>query len=299
MNLCQQCKRPEPHTYLCENCTTQLANMLHQLPWLITELDNRIQQLTRTTHGTIGRNRRPANELNAIDFDAADTARKTRKTLLHWVTEIAQKATGRTPPALHTATTTDLAKWLYANVNHIARLDLARRNHKGHTTGHRLYHDIEKLVGTNHQRTGTLIKAINPTERHFAGLCHTITGHNHQGEPIHCQTTLYADVDETTITCPTCKQPIDVEKNRRDTEIDRDLMTEPKLLEVLADLDEKVSRVKLYQWIREKRIRPKGWIHDGRIVQYRIRRGDPAVYSLARARKLRAREQQRQEANAQ
>jgi len=288
MNLCQQCHAQEDHAYLCERCTLQLATMLDQLPWLLDELDARIQRLDKVSIGTIGRTRRP-DELNVIDFDAAETARKTRKTLTHWVITVAEKHTGRQPSALSTVDTKTLAKWLYVNVHAIAQLNCAGQ----------LYHDVHKLVGGDTERKGQLVKAINRQERHFAGPCPTVTGHDRSGDEIQCGTTLYADIDEKTVTCPTCKQNIDVEKNRLKAAVDRDLLPEPKLLEVMDNLGERISRVKLYQWIREQRIRPKGWLHNGEIVHFRIRRGDPAVYSLARARKLRNREAQRQESHAQ
>lgn len=287
INLCQECKR-QCQLYLCEDCTKILADILSQLPFLIEELDTRIQKLDRINSGTIGRNRRP-DELNLIDFDAAETARKLRQELTTWVERVAEQHTGRKPPGLATVRTTDLARWLQANVEAIARIDCAGA----------LFHDIKKRVG-NDTRGGTLVKAINRTARHFAGPCPTIRAHNGRGEEITCDEILYADEDDRTITCPACKQDIDVEQNRLRANVKRDLMTEPKLLETMNNLDEKVSRVTFYRWVREKRIRPKGWIHDGRIMPIRIRRGDPAVYSLARARKVRTREQQKkQEATAQ
>lgn len=283
MNLCQACKRPENNNYLCTDCETTLADMLSQIPWLIEELDTRIQRFDRITQGTIGR-ARSIDPPAIIDFDACETARNLRADLLRWVERVAEAHTGRRPAVLHTAATADLARWLQHNVHHIARLALAGN----------LFHDIEKKVGQD-QTGGQLVKAINRTARHFAGTCPTIRGHNPRGEPLHCDQPLYADTDERTTTCPKCKQDINVEANRRQSEIDRDLMTEPKLLEVLADLGENVSRVRFYRWVKELRIRPKGWIHNGAIVPVRIRRGDPAVYSLARARKLRAKEETRQE----
>ena len=291
-NLCQQCRRPEPHAYLCESCATQLANMLAELPWLIEELDNRIQQLARITHGTIGRQRRPA-ELNAIDFDAAETARKVRKTLLHWVTEIAQKHNGRTPPALNTVHTKHLARWLLANVDAITRLDLAHRNHKGHTTGHRLYHDIAQLTGTpTDPQGGQLHHAINRHEKNFAGPCPTVVRRGRRGEPIECATILYADIDQATVQCPTCHHHIDVEENQKKARKDRDLVTKQQLLEALADIDEPVPAKTLDQWIRARRLRRRGWLHNGEFVAFRIHADDPALYSLDRARKLRARDRQ-------
>lgn len=277
MNLCQACKRPN-QLYLCEECSTTLWNMLDQIPWLLDELDARIQKMDRIPHGTIGRNRRP-HEMSVIDFDACETARNTRKSLQKWVEDVAERHTGRTPPGLDTCATRDFARWLQVNTTAIARLDLAGA----------LHHDISKMVGPG-PRGGQLVNAINRVEKRFAGPCPTIRGYDNQGRPIECGTTLYADVDENSTVCPDCEQTINVTDNLDKAAVDRDLLPEPKLLEVLKNIGEPVSRVKLYQWIREQRIRPKGWMHQGQIMPLRVRRGDPAVYSLARARKLRNRE---------
>lgn len=282
MTTCQNCKRPENNAYLCENCTIQLENMLSQLPWLLDELDNRIQQLDRLPHATIGRNRR-SNELNIIDFDAAETARNTRKTLLHWVQTITQRHTGRTPPALHTVATKNLARWLHTNTHPIAQLDSA---------GH-LYHDIAKLVGTDHQRHGQLIAAINPHERHLVGPCPTITGRDHNGHPHQCQQTLFADTYDQTTTCPTCHHTINVEQTRRKAAADRDLHTRTDLLELLANIDEPTTTDRLNAWIRARRLRPAGYLHNHHITQHRTHPNAEPVYSLTRARKIRHREHQK------
>ncbi len=46
MNVCQACKR-QAQLYLCDDCETTLANMLDQIPWLLDELDARIQGMDR------------------------------------------------------------------------------------------------------------------------------------------------------------------------------------------------------------------------------------------------------------
>ena len=276
--ICQTCRRQSP-LYLCTDCTSTLTDMLTQIPFLAEELDTRIQKLDRINLGTIGRNRRP-DELNVMDFDAAEQSRKLRKLLLHWVTTIATRHAGRPPHALSTVRTGDLALWLAANTKGIARLDL--RDPRG---GHQLFNDIRRLVGTDTQRTGTLVTAINPRERHFAGPCPTIRGYR-GNDPIECNTLLYADIDQITVRCPTCKQDIKVEDNRLKARIDRDLLTEPKLREVMASLGETVSRTRFYAW----RMRPRGWMHDGQFVKRRVSQRDPAVYSLRKARRMWARD---------
>lgn len=279
MTDCRNCKRPTD-LYLCHDCTQVLGDMIGQLPWLLDELDARIQRLDRVSVGTVGRNRRP-DELSVMDFDAADTAREIRKDLLRWVETVAERHTGRKPPGLATVTTKDLARWLQANTAAIARLPLAGD----------LYRWVNRLVGSD-QRGGQLVRSINPTERHFAGLCPTIRGHGPDGEPIECGEPLYADVDERTVECPTCHQQIDVEQNRRDTAAARDLRTADEIIEILANLDEPVEPKQLNGWIQAQRLRPKGWRHDGAIVETRVNQHSQPVYSLKRVQKLRRRDQQ-------
>lgn len=279
MITCQHCKRAT-QLYLCDDCTDALRDMIEQIPWLLEELDNRIQKLDRINLGTIGRNRRP-DELTPIDFDAVDLARTTRKTLLKWVNQVAERHTGRRPTALDTVTTADLARWLATNTHAIARLDCAGQ----------LYNTINHLVGTN-QQGAQLIRAINPTEHHLVGPCPTITGRDHNGHPRQCETTLYADTYDRTVTCPTCNQDIDVEDTRRRAAADRDLHTRDNLLDVLANIDEPVDPTRLDSWIRARRLRPAGYLHpdDHTITEFRINPNAQPVYSVERARKLRRRD---------
>lgn len=277
MITCQACSRPT-QLYLCDTCQTELTNMLDQIPWLLTELDNRIQRLDRIAVGTIGRNRAP-DQLNVIDFDAAETARTTRALLLQWVETVAQSHTGRPIPATTTIHTSQLARWLQANTNAITRLPLAGS----------LYRDIKKLVGTD-QQGGQLVQAINPIERHLVGPCPTITGRDHNGHPRQCSRTLFADTYDRTTTCPTCHHTIDVERNRRQAAADRDLHTQTDLLEVLANIAEPITKDRIDRWIKARRLRPAGYTHDGSIIEYRINPNAEPVYSLERARKLRRRD---------
>ena len=279
MTECQHCKRPT-QLYLCDDCTDTLRDMLSQIPWLLEELDARIQKLDRTPHGTIGRTRLP-DELSVIDFEAAKTARNIRKQLRRWVETIAERHTGRKPPVLDTVATADLARWLQLNAAAIARLNIAGQ----------LYAEIDKLVGSD-QKGGQLVRAINPIEHHLVGPCPTITGRDHNGYPRQCGHILFADTYDRTVTCPDCEQDIDVERTRLATAQARDHYTEVDLLDLLTNIDESVTPDQLARWINARRLRRAGWLHDdGTITEYRLNddRAEP-VYSLDRARKLRRRD---------
>ncbi|ORA23417.1 DUF1922 domain-containing protein [Mycobacterium aquaticum] len=267
------CKRPS-QLYLCNDCTRVLGNMLDRVPELLDDLDARIQKLDRVPHGTIGRIR-SASDLNVMDFDAAETARDTRKLLRRWVETIAERHTGRRPPGLDTIATRDLARWLQVNIEAIARLDCAGN----------IFDDVNKLVGSG-DKGGQLVCAIDRRERHFIGPCSTITGHDNAGHPIECSEILYAQVGDRTVDCPACGQEIDVAANQRRALASRDLMTEPTLLEALDNAGEPMKPETLTRWIAIKRLRPRGYLHQGQFVKTRVQETDRALYSFDTARRL-------------
>lgn len=280
MTTCQQCDRQDQKAYLCEMCALQLTQMLDQIPWLLQQLDDRIQKLDRVTLGTIGRNRGQDDTRDVIDFAAAEKSRKVRKMLLRWVVDIVEHHTGRIPPGLATVATPDLARWLKANITAISE----------HPHAGALYTAIAKLVGPDTNRTGTLVTAINPTQRHLVGPCPTPTGRDHKGHPTYCGHILYADTYDRTVTCPDCEHDIDIESTRRRAAAERDFHTETQLLEVLANCGEPVEPETLEAWIKAKRLRPAGRLHNGLIVPTHTHDQDPYVYSVKRARKLRERD---------
>lgn len=276
---CQQCGTDNPG-HLCGPCAQQLSQMLEQIPWLLNELDARVQKLDRVNLGTIGRTR-SQDSLDVMDFDAAEKSRAVRKLLLRWVVHVVQEHTGRIPPELAAVTTPDLARWLKVNVPAIAKLDTAGD----------LYRDIRQLVGTDTARTGTLVTAINPLQRHLVGPCPTVTGRDRQGHPAQCGHILYADTYDRTVTCPACKHDIDIEATRRRAAAERDYHTAEQLLDVLDTIGEPVEPDTLDTWIKARRLRPAGRLHNGAIVPTHTHDNEPYVYSVKRARKLRVRDQ--------
>jgi len=276
---CQNCGTVTLDHHLCEACCQQLAQMLDQIPWLIKELDARVQKLDRVNLGTIGR-ARSQDSLDVIDFAAAEKSRAVRKLLLRWVVHVVQHHTGRIPPELASVTTPDLARWLKVNIPAVTRLDDAGN----------LYNDVKRLVGTDTARTGSLVAAINPLQRHLVGPCPTVTGRDRRGQSTHCGRILYADTYDRTVTCPACRRDIDIETTRRHAAAERDYYTADQLLDVLRNIDEEVERDTLDAWIKARRLRPAGRLHNGAIVPTHTHDNEPYVYSVKRARKLRARD---------
>ncbi|SHY98595.1 Uncharacterised protein [Mycobacteroides abscessus subsp. abscessus] len=267
------CKRAS-ELYLCNDCTTVLRNMLDQVPALLDELDARIQKLDRVPHGTIGRTRGPS-DLNVMDFDAVETARETRKMLRSWVETVAEQHSGRRPPGLDTVETRSFARWLQVNAEAIARLEIAGK----------IYDDIKKLVGSD-QRGGQLVRAIDRRERHFAGACPTITGWDAHGHVIECGEILYDEYGDRTIDCPTCGQEIDVKRNQVKALATRDLMPSDALLEALENAGETIEAEQIERWIAIKRLRPRGYMHQGKFVKTRVQEADNALYSFEAARRI-------------
>ncbi|SHZ72691.1 Uncharacterised protein [Mycobacteroides abscessus subsp. abscessus] len=107
---------------------------------------------------------------------------------------------------------------------------------------------------------------------------------------IECGKFLYAATDERSITCPSCKQPVDVQRNRQRAWREGDRLTERILLKRLKDIEEPVSERQLYRWLRQRKLAPVGWLHKGVFVEHYIMRGDPRVFSLRSVRQLRAAE---------
>ncbi|WP_016892054.1 hypothetical protein [Mycobacteroides abscessus] len=175
--------------------------MLDQVSELLAELDARIQKLDRVPHGTIGRTHGPS-DLNVMDFDAAETARETRKMVRCGVETVTAQHRGRRPPGLDAVETRMFARWLQVNVETIARLDIAGK----------IYDDIKELIGSG-DKGGTLVRAIDRRERHFAGSCPTVKGWDANGRVIECGEMLYDEYGSRTIDYPTCGQEIDVKRN--------------------------------------------------------------------------------------
>lgn len=296
---CSRCRADVTDRYLCTVCTDMLADMLGEIPWLLEQLEVTRTCQDRLTVGAVGRD---SARRWPLRVGAMRLAEDVHDMLVDWVERLVednglkffpQMSVGtnfigplrrgwQRLPAGYSGSPTQRARWLAHHINTIAsREDCGQ-----------LYRDIAHLTGDPDKpnEQGRLVMAINRNSRVFAGPCPTLRGYDNEGLPIECGVILYALEGQDEIECPKCGQPIDVKANRLKAATDRDLLTEKQLFQVLDDIGEHVPRVTFYAWLKEQKVRPRGFLHDGEIVPQQVRKKDPRVFSVSAVRALRSQE---------
>lgn len=268
MTDCRNCRR-STELFLCQLCTKELHALLADLPWLLDQLEITVIRQDKLSTGVIGRS---SDNPSPINVGAMELSRNLRGQLGTMVRDLCE-VRGVTAPKKAWSNSV-MAQWLGTNISAISCSEDAGQ--------------ISREI-----RTGTeaVLAVINRVSRMYCGPCTSVVARNPQGEDVECGHDLYADRESVgDAQCTKCQQYFDPRQQLLTTIKRRDLLPEPALLETLATLGEKVSRVKLYDWIRSGALRPRGYVHQGRIVPTRIQRGDPRVFSLSHARQLRWRE---------
>lgn len=296
MTKCRKCSQPA-QLFLCPKCVAALREHATQLAWLVERLDETVTRQDKLASPTIGK---ASDEPLPFNANASEIAHRARGTVTTWVRAICEHRgimfepvrvvpldfIGPLPderwrrlPRRYRPTLADMCEWLAEHVHAIA-----------------LTPGAEECALDMAELCASIVQAVNRQERHFAGPCPTVKGHDRRGEQITCGRMLYAGADEQFIECPTCKTRIDAQKNRLRTSVDRDLMPEPKLLEALraveGGLDEDgnpkpvPSKNHIRRWIKKRQLHIRGWVHQGRVVEHYIQRGDPRVFSFSQAQHL-------------
>ncbi|WP_374159064.1 hypothetical protein ACEWX3_07530 [Mycobacterium sp. G7A2] len=307
MASCLHCKA-KSERYLCSVCCGLLANMLEELPDLLNELDVTRSRQDRLTVGAVGKS--DGSTLNAINVGAMSLRRDIDDELASLVDRMTKEQglkflpsqsvpTGFIGPLLrgwrrlprgYSASSAQRCVWLTHHLN-----ALAVRKDAG-----QFYDAVVSWVGDPDRpntHRGRIALVLDRKDRTFAGPCPTVKGYDRHGAPVECATSLFALIDQEEVECPRCQQVVNVERNRAAAKTARDLMPEGMLLEMLETLQEPVSRDRLYKWLRQGRLQPRGWIHAGQIVERKIRHRDPRVFSLSQARQLRWQDEAAQEAS--
>jgi hypothetical protein len=268
MTDCRNCRR-STELFLCQLCTKELGALLGDLPWLLDELEVTVIRQDKLSTGVIGRSSDNPSPINVGAMELSRNLRGQLGTIMRGLLEDRGIRPDRKPWS-----NSLMAEWLGRNLNAIACDEDAGR----------VFTEI---------RAGreAVLAVINRVSRMYCGPCTTVVSHNQRGEDIECGYDLYADrevVGESK--CTKCLRSFNPREQLLTTIKRRDLLPEAALLETMEALGEKVSRVKLYDWLRDGSLQPRGYVHHGRIVPTRIQRGDPRVFSLSHARQLRWRE---------
>jgi hypothetical protein len=268
MTDCRNCRR-DTELFLCALCTKELHALLADLPWLLDQLEITVIRQDKLSTGVIGRS---SDNPSPINVGAMELSRNLRGQLGTMVRDLCEVRGVQVPAAAWGNSA--MAEWLSANISSISCSEDAGQ----------ICREI---------RTGTegILAVINRVSRMYCGPCTAVVGRNPQGEDVECGHDLYADREAPgEVQCPKCRTRFNPREQLLATIKRRDLLPESALLETLTTLGEAVSRRKLYEWIGAGALRPRGYVHQGRIVPNRIQRGDPRVFSLSHARQLRWRE---------
>lgn len=270
MTDCRNCRR-DTDTFLCQLCATELGDVLAELPWLLRQLDITVTRQDKLNLGVVGRS--PNASPSPINIGAMELARNLHGQLGTTVRDLCEARGLMCPQLEHAA---EMAGWLHRHVQVIT-----------------LSAEAGQIMRETLGARDALLRAINRNLRMYVGPCTTVTAHNRRGEAIECGHDLYGQRDcDDRIQCPRCKAWVEPREHLLATIHRRDLLPEPYLLETLETLGEPVSRTRLYDWISTGRLRPRGWVHHGRVVPRQVHRGDPRVFSLRQARDLRLAEMQ-------
>lgn len=133
-----------------------------------------------------------------------------------------------------------------------------------------------------------------PAELRYLGPC---PGELRAGVP--CEFGLRAEPGETWVRCGRCNHQhsvADLQAKARVIAEDR-LYTLSEMGNVLAAVGARVGRATLYRWAADRRIEPRGWLHEDvrgqRITDHQVAEGDRQVYRLGDALKRATRDEKR------
>lgn len=269
MTDCRNCRR-DTDLYLCQLCAKELHALLADLPWLCRQLEITITRQDKLDTGAVGRG---SDNPSPINVGAMELGRQLRNQLSTTVRELCESDAVEVPEL---ETNAQMAGWLFEHCRTIV-----------------LHASAGQVMRETRNGTEAILAAINRVSRMYCGPCVTITGHNPRGEDIECGADVYANRDDPgTVVCGKCKTEWEPRALLLETIKRRDLLTEKLLIDAMDGIGEPITEATFDKWVHSGRLRPRGYVHHGRIVPERIRRGDPRVFSLSQARQLRWHDQE-------
>ncbi|MFD9614880.1 hypothetical protein ACFWWS_36495, partial [Streptomyces sp. NPDC059083] len=249
---------------LCSDCTTELADALDGVPWLLEQLAVTELRQDRVSRG-LRTGSRPEQPL-PFDPDVAAIRAELDNAVTGWARHIAETRGVRGPSGSAGAA----ALWLGMHVAAV-RLDEAAGE---------IHREITRLAEA-------ALAAINPPPvPGFRGPCPTLLRTLQHEKPVECGEPLYVDAEASTvyssntsgadvdiakfITCPRCNVRHDVAKLEQEllVRIGKQVFELPDLLRVLRELGQPIPRGTVVSWISRGQLKPRG--HDGGRQLYRL-----------------------------
>jgi hypothetical protein len=292
---CQNCQAASPAASLCDDCRDALKDALDQIPWQMLEVETTICRLDRLNLGVVGKsseNPSPINlgaaavssEMESLLIELVDKVSETYKVRFFPPNSVGHRFIGpllpgwRRLPRGFSGSPVQRANWLSHHVNLVAKLPTAGQ----------FYRRIVDLVGDPDKpsKPGRLIRAIDRSVRCWAGTCPTAVGRDREGLVVMCGRDLWAEDSEAEITCAACQQEVNVKRNRERMVMDRDLLPEKRLMEVMETLGERIYSDKIQKWLKSGRLKPSGYLAGNRIVEHRVDARSARLFSLSRCRQL-------------
>jgi len=268
MSTCSVC-HGRATLQICEICFSNFRDSLSQLPWMMRELITTRCRQDRLNLGIVGG--RSSDTPSPIHWGASRMIEEVSSLVQMWVEWLCESN--------NIICWGDPLMWLMTHIDMVPRHQKAEEIVKG----------VYDLAGNPDKPSEScrILRILNRNLKVFAGTCPNLLGHNRLGEEVRCGRILYADEDQLETTCPNCEFTVSVAENRSRTVADRDILPATKILEIMETLGEDLTKETLYGWTRTGRLTAQAYLHQGVIVEHRVRRTDPALYSLNTTRRLR------------
>ncbi|WP_032389239.1 hypothetical protein [Rhodococcoides fascians] len=302
---CFHCGRPSGDGLpICTKCTGILVRTLQSVPGLVADMTITQARLDRMSRGRVGGKSAETPLPISIDKNGDNPTQRPYDLLQNEISTWARALSDHLDHVWHTdrVNTVGLAvaldkpglRELTLNCMVGRRRDAAALSMRPigyleqtavwlacHPHDLRTHPAIDELFDSLSDVVAIVNKAIDQLpELRYKGVCQYVE--YDQGRERRCNTDLYAEKGEEWVQCPRCRASYAVAK------LDRDILaqmremnyTAVELQSLLRELGKRVPKSTLYRWINERKLTPRGWMREGRIIQRWIHRNDPAVYRL-------------------
>ncbi|MGV8874847.1 MAG: hypothetical protein ACOH2Q_20120 [Rhodococcus sp. (in: high G+C Gram-positive bacteria)] len=295
---CFHCGRPSGDGLpICTKCTEILVRTLQSVPGLVADMTITQSRLDRMSRGRVGGKSAETPLPISIDKHGELPMRRPYDLLENEISTWSRALSnhlGHAREGILAALGTPGLRELTLNCMVGRRRDAAALSMRPvglleqtavwlacHPHELRTHPAIDEMFDSLSDVVAIVNKAIDQLpELRYKGVCQYVE--YDQGRERRCKADLYAEKGEEWVQCPRCKASYAVAK------LDRDILaqmremnyTAVELMSLLRELGTRVPKSTLYRWINERKLPPRGWMREGRIIQRWIHRDDPAVYRL-------------------